>query len=641
MSEPGLFAQLVGRIAFVFAEIQPLIPTYLHIILSAIFPIYTAAYASLSRPTSAAKPKKDRTGTSQGEEEDEEDDEYQRMEGLTPSDALLFPIFAGVALTTLYFLIKWLQDPAILNKILNWYFGIVGLYGVCKFISDAFHIIHAFIFPLYYLGGSGIWQVDQGSRRAVLMAASEGEQKTRNSPLPGLLSLLPIPKKMLGALWTIRSLSTPSKKLTLRFYIHRVVALRVHFDAFSILSLILGSSAVLYFNFIDKPWWITNLIGFSFSYSTLQLMSPTTFVTGSMLLMGLFLYDIYMVFFTPMMVTVAKNLDIPIKLLFPRPPKTPEAPDTPAVRDYAMLGLGDIVLPGLLIAMSLRYDLYLHYLRLQKKEPSSDESSTSDTSSPTPKEITIKAPYVTPSKHWSSRFWTSGSATLPHLSDGTFKKTYFTASLTGYIIGMITTLGAMQISAHPQPALLYLVPGVLISLVLTAWVRGEVRQMWNFTEEEEQEEEATKETGEVASNGGTHAATDSSTTATVSKAKEKQPKRSFFSLSRDETDSPILRAANKLVESGHRSSSSSSSEDDESGVQRKRRLSQAKVERLEQSVRATANREWFHLSVSGYKLPKATDKKKRGEKKTWVESSAVEKKRGLEAAHVAKKLRTA
>ncbi len=40
---------------------------------------------------------------------------------------------------------------------------------------------------------------------------------------------------------------------------------------------------------------------------------------GGLLLCGLFFYDIFWVFGTPVMVSVAKSLDAPIKLLFPRP----------------------------------------------------------------------------------------------------------------------------------------------------------------------------------------------------------------------------------------------------------------------------------------------------------------------------------
>ena len=41
-------------------------------------------------------------------------------------------------------------------------------------------------------------------------------------------------------------------------------------------------------------------------------------MAGALLLCGLFFYDIFWVFGTPVMVTVAKSLDAPIKLVFPR-----------------------------------------------------------------------------------------------------------------------------------------------------------------------------------------------------------------------------------------------------------------------------------------------------------------------------------
>lgn len=64
------------------------------------------------------------------------------------------------------------------------------------------------------------------------------------------------------------------------------------------------------------------------------------------------------------MVTVAKSFDVPIKMLWPKniweileaglltPPE-----DT----KFSLLGLGDIVLPGIYIALCLRYD-YFRYL---------------------------------------------------------------------------------------------------------------------------------------------------------------------------------------------------------------------------------------------------------------------------------------
>lgn len=41
----------------------------------------------------------------------------------------------------------------------------------------------------------------------------------------------------------------------------------------------------------------------------------------------------------------------------------------------------------------------------------------------------------------------------------------------------------MLVYNHGQPALLYLVPGVTGSLWLTGWVRGEIKDMWGYTED--------------------------------------------------------------------------------------------------------------------------------------------------------------
>ena len=110
MSEPGPITQAVGRIAYEFALVQPLIPTYLHLLGSALLPIYAGAHASLSRPSSAAKPekksKKGKPVENDTDTEEEEEEEYQRMEGLSPTDALMFPLMAGTTLASLYFLIK-------------------------------------------------------------------------------------------------------------------------------------------------------------------------------------------------------------------------------------------------------------------------------------------------------------------------------------------------------------------------------------------------------------------------------------------------------------------------------------------------------------------------------------------------------
>ena len=50
----------------------------------------------------------------------------------------------------------------------------------------------------------------------------------------------------------------------------------------------------------------------------LEFLSVGSVQIGAILLCGLFVYDVFWVFCTPVMVAVAKSFDAPIKLLFPR-----------------------------------------------------------------------------------------------------------------------------------------------------------------------------------------------------------------------------------------------------------------------------------------------------------------------------------
>ena len=91
---------------------------------------------------------------------------------------------------------------------------------------------------------------------------------------------------------------------------------------------------------------------------------------------------------------------------------------------------------------------------------------------------------------WGERFWTSyTNEDIPEVLEGCiFPKTYFHASLIGYVIGMLVTLGVMQIYGHAQPALLYLVPGTLGSLWGTALIKGDIKTWWAYSEADEEEE---------------------------------------------------------------------------------------------------------------------------------------------------------
>lgn len=175
------------------------------------------------------------------------------------------------------------------------------------------------------------------------------------------------------------------------------------------------------------------------------------------------------------MVTVATTLDVPIKLQFS------------AGKRQSILGLGDIVIPGMFIAWALRLDLWLFYLRKIKYESTSlqivEKSSSGEITTRTEiKHKEVKAPYVNVKGNWGERFWLRGSS-VPELEGAKFPKVYFYATLAGYLGGMLVTLAMLLVFKRGQPALLYLVPGVLGAVYVTALWRGELKKIWGYTED--------------------------------------------------------------------------------------------------------------------------------------------------------------
>ncbi len=154
------------------------------------------------------------------------------------------------------------------------------------------------------------------------------------------------------------------------------------------------------------------------------------------------------------MVTVAKSFDAPIKLMFPQfvdPSANP-----------SMLGLGDIVIPGIFIALILRFDYSLR----------SNDAPIDQT-----------------------------------------KRTYFNSVMVAYVIGLLTTVLVMYwfqaaqvfahrlllpstststftsttnpvLCCHEQPALLYLVPACLLGTMGPAAAKRQAVILWQFKEAE-------------------------------------------------------------------------------------------------------------------------------------------------------------
>ncbi|KAI9890690.1 MAG: hypothetical protein M1814_003759 [Vezdaea aestivalis] len=479
---------LLGQLSL----IQPYIPTYIHLLTAAAFPIFIGAHASLSRPSSAAPRKKVSRSRNyrqildgESEDEDDEGEEDSKMEGLQPTDALLFPVIAGSLLAGLYFLLKWLQDPKILNTVLNAYFSLMAIWSVGILVQDSLDVAISFIFPHMWIERGRVVYADRRSHTIRDLISGPTTEST-TPPSSSSRTLANYSERT----WAIRKFLTDRWTLAARYRGKTVY--RGGLGFIEIAGWLTGLATSLSYNFIARTWFLTNIMGFGFAYGTLQLLSPTTFETGSLVLAALFFYDIYFVFYTPMMVSVATSLEVPIKLLFPRP--TPAGMD-PSKTSHAMLGLGDVVIPGILIGLTLRFDLFMHYHRKASPNPTSDPSQTSE-SKPIYRPVTgswgtryhlsssifsFLSPFSGPVQISTSASPTAAPESLPQC----FPKPYFKVAMAGYVAGLVTTLGVMHVFGHAQPALLYLVPGVLGAVWGTAWARGEVKIMRGWKDEVE------------------------------------------------------------------------------------------------------------------------------------------------------------
>jgi minor histocompatibility antigen H13 len=178
---------------------------------------------------------------------------------------------------------------------------------------------------------------------------------------------------------------------------------------------------------LNKHWVANNIIGEAFCIQGVSLISLGSYQVGCILLGGLFVYDIFWVFGTDVMVTVAKSFDAPIKLLFPKN-------FLAQTYTFSMLGLGDIVIPGIFIALLLRYDVH----RCRR----------------------LSIPDQTP---------------------------YFTVTLYAYTIGLITTIFVMHTFQAAQPALLYLVPACVGASAIQSVLLGDFSYLISYEEKSKEE----------------------------------------------------------------------------------------------------------------------------------------------------------
>ena len=154
------------------------------------------------------------------------------------------------------------------------------------------------------------------------------------------------------------------------------------------------------------------------------------------------------------------TIELPIKLMWPAVWTA-----TANVR-YIMLGLGDIVLPGFFVALALRCDM----------------NQSLDASKHGQPILPITATAAATWSIYTGGFLTNTSSKLPCSDVASRSKKrldLFNFAMCGYFLGLITAFTVGYVFQHAQPALIYLVPGVLLPVAGRAWQTDRLLEIWN------------------------------------------------------------------------------------------------------------------------------------------------------------------
>lgn len=199
----------------------------------------------------------------------------------------------------------------------------------------------------------------------------------------------------------------------------------------AIISIIFALGCVIAW-IVTSYWILTDLLAICLAISSISFIRLPNLKIAFILLFLFFLYDIFWVFLSTfifgesVMESVATKLpSLPMVIIFPNISLKFQ------INGFSLLGVGDMVLPGLFLSFLYRYDTYQREKHIQ---PSSG----------------IKAVLFS----------------------------YFWRALLFYALGFILTISILLIMSKGQPALLYLVPFTFFITAVTAGWRGELKQLW-------------------------------------------------------------------------------------------------------------------------------------------------------------------
>lgn len=233
-------------------------------------------------------------------------------------------------------------------------------------------------------------------------------------------------------------------------------------------------------------WIAQDVLGTCMCVTFLGIIQLNSIQVASVLLIVAFFYDIFFVFITPY---IFKGRSVMIEVATSGgPPKAdalwcekyPSDPDCkggdpmpmlfsiPRLFDYlggsSMLGLGDIVLPGLLLSFAARLDASRLVCTLYSACQNQSSRAISPASGSGAGQQDCGVP--TPMPVWYALLFGGYGY-------------YFVPLVVSYTIGLIMANLAVYLMEMGQPALLYLVPCTLGTMAYKGWKRNELMSLWN------------------------------------------------------------------------------------------------------------------------------------------------------------------
>lgn len=244
-------------------------------------------------------------------------------------------------------------------------------------------------------------------------------------------------------------------------------------------------------------WVVMDIMGVCFCILILGILRINTIMVATVLLSVVFFYDVFYVFITPyifgssVMIEVATGggqRDYEHCEKYPTDSGCPGsmAPlpmllAMPWEADYrgghSLIGLGDIVLPGLLLSFAARLDAAKALVK--KCTAAAARARGGDGSSANGAVGSVSNGGATPAEGGdTTESFVHHRYHLGRIYHAIFQG-YFGPLVIAYAIGLLAAYFAVWFTRLGQPALLYLVPSCLGTVFFLGWRRNEVKDLWN------------------------------------------------------------------------------------------------------------------------------------------------------------------